>query len=118
MDSDTAGPAIVVSLADAHRLGPPPEGQLSHRVFTRDDFEVEWYAPVGSDPQEPHDRDEIYVVASGRAVFFDGESRHDVGPGAFIFVPAWREHRFEDIGPGFGTWVAFFGPTVPELPPP
>jgi hypothetical protein len=33
-----------------------------------------------------------------------------VGPGAFIFVSAWREHRFEELSPGFGTWVAFFGP--------
>jgi len=110
MTTHAPGTAVVISLADARKLGPPPADALSHLLFTRGDFEVEWYAPEGTDPQEPHDRDEIYVVASGSAVFFDGDSRTPVGPGAFIFVPAWREHRFEALSPGFGTWVAFFGP--------
>jgi mannose-6-phosphate isomerase-like protein (cupin superfamily) len=110
MTTQAPGTAVVISLADARKLGPPPADALSHLLFSRGDFEVEWYAPEGTDPQEPHDRDEIYVVASGSAVFFDGDRRTPVGPGTFIFVPAWREHRFEELSPGFGTWVAFFGP--------
>jgi len=68
------------------------------------------YAPRGRDPQEPHDRDEVYVVMRGRGVFVQGESRAPFGPGDLLFVPAGVVHRFEDFGDNLALWVIFYGP--------
>lgn len=50
-----------------------------------------------TDPQSPHDEDELYVVMSGRAkVSVAGEARPIVS-GSVIFVGAGVDHRFHDI---------------------
>ena len=77
-------------------------------------LEVRWYAPRGSDPQTPHERDEIYVVASGRAAFVRGGERVAVAQNDALFVPAGMEHRFEEMSPDFATWVMFYGPAGGE----
>lgn len=99
-----------VSLAEALVLGAPPPDNLAVPVFRHGTLEVEWYAPAGEDRQEPHDRDEVYVVARGSATFFDGNARYPVAAGAFLFVAAGALHRFEDISADFGVWVMFYGP--------
>jgi mannose-6-phosphate isomerase-like protein (cupin superfamily) len=106
-----------VSLAEALAMGPPPPGNLAVPVYAHGSLEVEWYAPIGEDRQTPHDRDEVYVVARGSAVFFDGETRQPVAPGTFLFVAAGRAHRFEDLAPDFGVWVMFYGPVGGEAIP-
>lgn len=80
------------------------------QLLQRGTLEVEFYAPQGHDPQQPHSRDELYVVVSGSGLFFDGEQRRPFGPGDFIFVAAGVEHRFEEFSPDFATWVIFYGP--------
>ncbi|MEZ5667505.1 MAG: cupin domain-containing protein [Alphaproteobacteria bacterium] len=68
------------------------------------------YAPRGSDPQEPHSQDELYIVARGSGQFVkDGDTR-PVGPGDLIFVEAGAAHRFLDFSDDFVTWVVFWGP--------
>jgi mannose-6-phosphate isomerase-like protein (cupin superfamily) len=99
-----------VSLAEALRQGPPPPGNLAVPIFAHGSLVVELYTPVGQDPQKPHTRDEIYFVARGNGWFFDGERRHPVAAGSFLFVPARQVHRFEDFSPDFTVWVAFYGP--------
>jgi len=79
-------------------------------LFERGDLSIEFYAPRGADTQEPHDRDEIYIVATGSGVFRRGDARLPFGPGDFLFVAAGETHRFEEFGDDFGTWVVFFGP--------
>ena len=81
---------------------------LEHRTL-----EVEVYAPVGTDPQQPHDRDELYVIISGSGRFRRGGETVDFAPGDLLFVPAHEEHRFEDFDEGFATWVIFAGEPVP-----
>lgn len=50
-----------------------------------------------TDPQKPHQEDELYYVVRGRArMQIEGE-RSDVRAGSVIFVEAEREHRFYDI---------------------
>jgi len=34
-------------------------------LFRHGTLEVEFYAPKGTDPQTPHERDEVYVIARG-----------------------------------------------------
>jgi len=102
--------AIHVSLEDALRRGPPPKGNLAVPIFAHGSLEAELYTPVGEDRQRPHSRDEIYVVARGRALFFDGQARVPVTPGSFLFVPAGQIHRFEEFSEDFAVWVLFYGP--------
>jgi mannose-6-phosphate isomerase-like protein (cupin superfamily) len=106
--------AAHVSLLEALAKGPPPHGNLAIPVFAHGSLEAELYAPVDHDPQRPHERDEIYVVARGRGTFFDGTARHHVEAGAFLFVAAGEVHRFEDFSSDFAVWVFFYGPTGGE----
>ncbi len=71
---------------------------------------VELYAPVGTDPQSPHEQDELYFVISGTGEFVSGADRVHFEPGTVLFVPAGQPHRFESFSPGFATWVVFWGP--------
>ncbi len=102
------------SLADAQRLGPPPAGNLAMPVLSHGTMAAEFYSPVDVDPQKPHDRDEIYVVATGEGEFFNVQDVVAVKPGSFIFVPAGTVHRFQNFTPGFCAWVFFYGPNGGE----
>jgi len=109
-------PSACVGLAEALSKGPPPQGNLAVPIFSHASLDVEMYTPRERDPQQPHDRDEVYLVARGRGVFFDGRDRHPVEAGAFMFVAAGQPHRFEDFSPDFAVWVFFYGPTGGEVP--
>lgn len=105
----------VIQLAEALTKGPPPAGNLAVPVFAHGTLEVEFYTPSGRDPQQPHQRDEVYVIARGQGLFFDGSARRPVEPGTFIFVAAGQEHRFEDFTDDFAVWVFFYGPPGGEV---
>lgn len=79
-------------------------------LFEHGSLQVEVYRPDRVDLQEPHSRDEVYVVISGSGTFINGDVRHPFGPGDFLFVPAGVEHRFVDFTEDFATWVLFYGP--------
>jgi mannose-6-phosphate isomerase-like protein (cupin superfamily) len=51
----------------------------------------------GTDPQSPHQEDEMYYVVRGKARMRVGEENQPVGAGSIIFVEARVEHRFCDI---------------------
>jgi mannose-6-phosphate isomerase-like protein (cupin superfamily) len=105
-----------VRLAEALIKGPPPEGNLAVPIFSHGSLEVELYTPKGHDSQQPHRRDEVYLVSRGTATFFDGQHRHSVAPGSFLFVAAGQLHRFEDFSDDFAVWVFFYGPDGGEVP--
>jgi mannose-6-phosphate isomerase-like protein (cupin superfamily) len=105
-----SSPIAHVSLVQALSKGPPPPGNLAVPIFSHGTLVLEIYTPVGQDPQKPHTRDEIYFVAKGKGMFFDGEKRQAVEPGSFLFVPAGAVHCFEDFSSDFTVWVAFYGP--------
>jgi uncharacterized protein YjlB len=79
-------------------------------LFKRGDFSVELFAPQDVDIQQPHQQDEVYIVASGSGLFLRGEERVPFAQGDFLFVPAGIPHRFELFSKDFKTWVIFFGP--------
>jgi mannose-6-phosphate isomerase-like protein (cupin superfamily) len=99
--------------------GPPnalwPDGARSVALLEHGTMQLKLYAPPGRDPQQPHTRDEVYVVATGRAVF-ECEAAggvletEPVRAGDALFVPAGRRHRFTDLSGDFATWVVFYGP--------
>jgi mannose-6-phosphate isomerase-like protein (cupin superfamily) len=80
------------------------------RLFERDDISVVLYIPQDTDSQEPHARDEIYVVVSGYGTFRRDEELVRFSPGDVLFVPANVPHRFESFSGDFRTWAVFFGP--------
>jgi mannose-6-phosphate isomerase-like protein (cupin superfamily) len=89
---------------------PLPPGRRSSELLRHGSLEVRYYAPKGPDPQGPHTRDEVYIVASGRGTFVRGDQRVTFEPGTMLFVPARTEHRFEEFSEDFATWVLFYGP--------
>ena len=99
-----------LTMEEALRRLPGPDGERSAVLFEHGSLLVKVYAPRGADPQQPHTRDEIYVVVSGTGTFFDGERRRQFGPGDLLFAPAQTEHRFEDFSDDLSVWVMYFGP--------
>lgn len=79
-------------------------------LFSHGSLSVEIYKPEGVDHQQPHSRDELYVVTSGSGYFVNGSSRDKFEQGEVLFVPAGVVHRFEDFTEDFSTWVIFYGP--------
>jgi mannose-6-phosphate isomerase-like protein (cupin superfamily) len=89
---------------------PGPSGERSLALFRHGTLTVKLYAPRGHDPQTPHTLDEVYMIASGTGVFFDGTTRQPFGPGDLIFVAAGVPHHFEDFTADLAVWVMFYGP--------
>ena len=73
-------------------------------------LELGYYKPIGTDPQDPHDQDEIYIVQSGSGHFVVENDRQPFKAGDALFVPAFVAHRFEDFSDDFAAWVVFYGP--------
>jgi quercetin dioxygenase-like cupin family protein len=63
----------------------------------------------GTDPQQPHSEDEVYVVTAGRARIRVGDDDRLVGPGSVVYVAAHVEHRFHAIEEDLSILV-FFAP--------
>jgi mannose-6-phosphate isomerase-like protein (cupin superfamily) len=94
---------------------PGPQGEQSVLLFEHGSLVVKLYAPRRSDPQTPHSRDEIYVVAQGSGTFVCGGTRRAFVPNDVLFVAARVEHRFENFSDDFAVWVFFYGPEGGEI---
>jgi len=119
-----------ITLDEALALLPTPDGKRSAAVFEHGTLQVKLYAPRGSDPQSPHTRDELYVVARGEGWFVIGElagersgelseersgelseeRRHRFGANDVLFAKAGTRHRFENFSDDLAVWVMFYGP--------
>ena len=87
-----------------------PAGERFAEAFTHGSLLVELYAPSGTDPQTPHDRDEVYFVISGSGEFMVAGERKPFAAGDALWVAAGVEHRFENFSADFAAWVVFYGP--------
>lgn len=66
--------------------------------------------PAGStDPQTPHEEDEVYHVVRGKARFTADGHEMAVGPGTVLYVAAHVEHRFHAIEEDLEILVFFAG---------
>lgn len=72
-------------------------------VFEHGSLTAEIYKPARIDFQQPHNRDEIYVVIAGTGQFYQGGNTVKFQPGDFLFVPAGTTHRFIDFTENFCT---------------
>lgn len=98
------------SFEEAMKLLPTTEGKRFATVFERGELLVEIYAPQGIDPQQPHTRDELYIVIQGSGFYFNGKESVPFVAGDCLFAPAGVTHRFENFTNDFATWVIFYGP--------
>jgi mannose-6-phosphate isomerase-like protein (cupin superfamily) len=109
--------ACRITLEEAAALLPTPDGRRSITVFEHATLEVKLYAPRGRDAQEPHDRDELYVIARGSGWFVSGTARHPFAPHDVFFAKAGVPHHFEAFSDDFLVWVIFYGPRGGEHEP-
>ena len=89
---------------------------LFRTFFSHGSLDIEIYKPDGVDLQKPHDRDEIYVVASGSSHFSIGAEEYDAIAGDILFVAEGVQHRFSNFSDDFATGVFFYGPKGGEGP--
>jgi mannose-6-phosphate isomerase-like protein (cupin superfamily) len=106
-----------ITLAEAAAMLPAPDGKRSTAVFEHGTLLVKLYAPRGADLQQPHTRDEAYVVARGAGWFVNGARRHPIATHDVLFVKAGVVHRFEEFSDDFLVWVFFYGPEGGEVDP-
>ena len=86
-----------------------PTGDRYALAFSHGTMSVGFYAPVGRDPQQPHKRDEIYIIHKGTGELTIADIRHSFAPGDVFFVGSGVEHRFENFSVDFSSWVVFWG---------
>jgi mannose-6-phosphate isomerase-like protein (cupin superfamily) len=100
-------PQAQIKVSDALSRLPGPDGDRYVSMLDYEDLELEFYAPRGTDPQNPHTRDEIYVVIQGQGTFVNGDQRQSFEPGDVLFVPAHVLHRFEEFTDDLMVWAFF-----------
>lgn len=106
--------------------GPPndvwPQGVRSAVGFEHGSMQLRLFYPAGPDRQQPHTRDEVYLVIEGSGTFVvehggaRGTEAIAFGPNDALFVAAGVPHRFIDFTPEFKAWVVFYGPERAERP--
>lgn len=100
----------LIRAADLLARVADPNAPRAVPAFMHGSLQVKIYAPRGSDPQQPHPQDELYVVLKGRGQFACGEERWPFVEGDALFAPAGVAHRFEDFSDDLALWVFFYGP--------
>ena len=114
-EADTEGEGFRANAEIEKRL-PGPSGERLALVFEHESLTVKLYAPRRTDPQEPHSRDEAYIVVQGIGDFVHGGRRDRFEPGDFLFAPAGLPHRFEAFTDDLLLWVIFYGPEGGDRP--
>lgn len=88
-------------------------GRLSALMPRHGTLELRWYAPKGTDPRTPRDRDEVSRYCLRLRHFCPRGGEGGVRFGRRV---AHEAHRFESFTPDFATWVIFYGPVGGEMP--
>ena|SRR5579862_9856577 len=83
-------------------------------LFQHGTLAVEVYRPDKTDKQQPHDKDEVYIIISGEGNFYCEGRSVSFKQGDFLFVPALAEHRFISFTEDLLAWVFFYGPSGGE----
>lgn len=91
----------------AGRVAPPHSEYLIS--FNNSDCLFEYWKPRAEDTQEPHDRDEVFVLVAGQSDFSLGDKQRSVKTGDLIFVPAGTPHKFFNFTDDLAMCIVFFG---------
>jgi mannose-6-phosphate isomerase-like protein (cupin superfamily) len=65
------------------------ESRLSSGIYT--------LAAGSTDPQQPHDEDEVYFLLAGKGAFTSNGKTGQIEKGTILYVAAKEVHRFHDI---------------------
>lgn len=103
-------PETRMRIADAVDAVAASDDGLYGILLEHDRLELGFYRPRDEDRQQPHDRDEVYIVAKGEGHFECDGRRQPFEAGEALFVPAGARHRFVDFSDDFSAWVIFCGP--------
>lgn len=98
-----------IALAAARAL--PWKPGRSAEAFVDGDLEVRFTPRPSKGMQTPHQRDELYIVASGTGRYRVEDKVTEVGTGDLLFAAAHAVHGFEDFSDDFAIWIVFYGPT-------
>ena len=111
MDEPPVESFDVASLEEARAEVQHRTGELYLEFLRRDSMSCGLYVleAGATDPQEPHQEDEVYLVLRGRARLRAGDRDGPVGPGSVAFVARNVPHRFHDITERLSVLV-FFAP--------
>ena len=103
-----------LTVENALRITAESERSIYGVLLEHGTLELGFYKPVGTDPQSPHDQDEIYIVQTGHGTFVCDDQHTPFEPGDALFVAAGVDHRFMDFSDDFAAWVVFYGPAGGE----
>lgn len=87
-----------------------PQGERYALGLSHGSMSFGLYAPIGADPQQPHKRDELYIIESGTGKLVLNGEHHVFEPGHVFFVAAGVAHKFVEFSSNFRAWVVFWGP--------
>src|SRR4029077_12205186 len=102
--------ALKRTLAEGMAALPGPNGERSVAVLEHGTLQLKVYAPRGADPQQPHTRDELYIVAQGSGEFVSEDGRVPFVASDALFIAAGKTHRFENFSDDFAAWFVFYCP--------
>jgi mannose-6-phosphate isomerase-like protein (cupin superfamily) len=87
-----------------------PDGVWDIEAFKNGTMSLILYHPHVKDYQTTHEQDELYIVMSGNAELIIEGVVNYCKVGDVLFVPAEKDHRFENFSDDFITWAIFWGP--------
>lgn len=101
-------PVSVDDLADRLEEGD----DVILEILREDSMSLELYRleAGATDPQDPHEEDEVYYVVAGLAKIRIGEETHAVRAGDVVFVERGVDHHFFDIEEDLVTLIVFAPP--------
>lgn len=93
-----------------------PRPGVTRRAFgTEDCMVVMNYCEPGMELRpHKHDFDQLAIFTKGRAIFTVGETRHEVGPGTVLLIPAGELHFCEPVGDEVVHNIDVFAPARPD----
>lgn len=84
------------------------DGVFDLEPFKKENVTLVFFAPRGTDYQTFHDEDEFYFIARGAGELIIENEIFKFETGDAFFVPAKKEHHFENFTEDFATWAIFF----------
>lgn len=76
--------------------------------FEKGNVKLVFFAPREIDFQTFHEEDEFYFIVRGSGELIIEDEVFSCSVGDAFFVPALRNHRFENFTDDFATWAIFF----------
>ena len=92
----------------AQTINAKPHGNNFAIALEKGKLFIELYNPVQTDPQSPHNRDELYFIVEGKGEFECGGETVLFKAGDAFFVPKHIPHKFKNFGEQMKTWVVFY----------